>query len=131
MRFTVEEYPTAWQFLEIGIVKGWTISKITFAVAANLLVKAVEKKRRGLTLASDSKQPPTRVLMADMMIMAKSVVERRWMLVDLENLFTWNGITCKPAKSRSLIVRRDRLVKIVFQILNETIPTILKTPFIS
>ena len=105
LRFTVEEFTTAWQFLEIGLVTGCTISEIIFAAAANLLVKAAEKKSRGPVLASGSKQPPTRVFMDNMIITAKNVVEGRWMLEDLEKLFTWTRIRFKPTQSRGLVIR--------------------------
>ena len=63
LRFTVEEFTTNWQDLEIGIVTGCTISVIVFAAAANLLVNEAEKKSRGPVLKSGSKQPPTGVFM--------------------------------------------------------------------
>ena len=127
MRFTVEEF-TNWQDLEIGIVTGCTISVIVFAAAANLLVKAAEKKSRGPVLKSGSKHSPTRVFMDDMTITAKSIVEGRWMLEDLEKLFTWARMKFKPTKSRSLVIKKGKLEKVVFRISNKTIPTIQENP---
>ena len=127
MRFTVEEF-TNWQDLEIGIVTGCTISVIVFAAAANLLVKAAEKKSRGPVLKSGSKHSPTRVFMDDMTITAKSIVEGRWMLENLEKLFTWARMRFKPTKSRSLVIRKGKLEKVVFRISNKTIPTIQENP---
>ena len=95
-----------WNYI-IGIVTGCTISVIVFAAAANLLVKAAEKKSRGPVLKSGSKLPPTRVFMDDMTITAKSIVEGRWMLEDLEKLFTLARMRFKPTKSRSLSSRKE------------------------
>ncbi|CAC5359709.1 unnamed protein product [Mytilus coruscus] len=47
MRFTVADYTTAWQRLEVGIVTGCTISVDLFSAAINLLVKPAEKTNRG------------------------------------------------------------------------------------
>ena len=47
-----------------------------------------------------------------------------WMI--WRKLLTWANMGLKPSKSRSLVVRRGKLVKTVFQIENKTIPTILK-----
>ena len=49
------------------------------------------------------------------------------MLEDLEKLFTWARIRLKPTKSRSLVVRRGKLVKTVFRI-KKTIPAIQEIP---
>ena len=86
MRFTVGDETTKWQRLEIGIVTGCTISVILFAAAMNLIVKSVERTSRGPVMESGIRQPPTRAFMDDMTITARSVVEGRWMLEDLEEM---------------------------------------------
>ena len=50
------------------------------------------------------------------------------MLEDLENLFTWARMRFKPTKSRSLVIRRGKLDKIVFRITGQTIPAIQEKP---
>ena len=47
LRFTVKDFTTAWQRLEVEIVTGCTISVILFSVAMNMIVKSVEKKSSG------------------------------------------------------------------------------------
>ena len=126
--FLWEAILTDWQSLEIGIVTCCTISVIVFAAAANLLVKAAEKKSRGPVMISGSRQPPTRVFMDDITITARNTVEGRGMLEYLEKLFTWTRMRFKPTKSGSLVIRRGKVEKIVFRITGHTIPTIQEKP---
>lgn len=44
------------------------------------------------------KQPPTWAFMGDMIITTQLYSEGRWMLEDLEKLFTWARVTFKPIK---------------------------------
>jgi hypothetical protein len=77
----------------------------------NLMVKTAENTSKGPSMATGVKQPPTRVFMNDMTITAKSSIEGRWMLEDLEHqvLFTWTRMTFKPAKCRSLVLKKGRV----------------------
>ena len=43
------------------------------------------------------------------------------MLKDLEKLFTWARMRFKPTKSRSLVIRKGKLEKVVFRISNQPI----------
>ena len=129
MRFTVQDYTTSWQQLEVGIVTGCTISVILFASAMNLLVKSVEKASRGPLMVTGVQMPPTRAFMDDMTILAKSDTEGRWMLEDLEEMIDWARMEFKPAKSRSLVVKRGKLQKHVkFKIKDQVIPTVTENP---
>lgn len=83
MRFTCGDFTTSWQRLEKGIVTGCTISVILFAATMNLLVKTVEKPRRGVVLSSGVQQAPVKAFMDDIIITARSVPEGRWILEDL------------------------------------------------
>jgi len=80
MRLIVQDYTTAWQRLEVGIVTGCTISVILFSATMNLMVKSVEKMSRGPYMASGIRQPPTKAFMDDMTVATKTVVEARWTL---------------------------------------------------
>jgi hypothetical protein len=129
MRFTVNDFTTSWQRLEVGIVTGCTISVILFAAAMNLLVKSAEKKSRGPVMVTGVKQPPTRAFMDDMTITTKTVVEGRWMLKDLEELIDWSRMAFKPAKSRSLVLRKGKVIDhIRFKIGGDYIPTVTQKP---
>ncbi|XP_069114421.1 uncharacterized protein [Argopecten irradians] len=128
MRFTVGDYTTAWQRLEVGIVTGCTISVILFAAAMNLIIKAVEKMSRGPYLSAGSRQPPTRAFMDDMTVTTKTVVEGRWTLRDLEEQITWARMRFKPAKSRSLVLKAGKVKEERFQIGGVDIPTVTEKP---
>lgn len=129
MRFTVGSYTTDWQRLEIGIATGCTISVILFAAAMNLLVKSVEKQSRGPTTKSGVKLPPTRAFMDDMTVTARSVIEGRWMLEDLDRAFTWARMSFKPAKSRSLVLKRGKVEdRFRFKVGDKVIPTVTEKP---
>ena len=129
MRFSVGEYTTEWQRLEVGIVTGCTISVTLFAAAMNLIVKSAEKASRGPSTVSGSLQPLSRAFMDDMTITARSVVEGRWTLEDLERLFTWARMNFKPAKSRSLVLRKGKVQDHVrFKIGGAVIPTVTEKP---
>ncbi len=64
-----------------------------FALAMNMLVKAAEVECRGPL------SPVT----------ATSVTGCRWLLQGLERLMTWARMAFKPAKSRSLVLRKGRV----------------------
>ncbi|CAC5385086.1 unnamed protein product [Mytilus coruscus] len=117
MRFTVADYTTAWQRLEVGIVTGCTISVVLFSAAMNMLVKSAEKMSRGPVMSSGVSQPPTRAFMDDMTITAKSVLEGKWMLQDLGELVQAFKVKesdikerkeeFKVTKTRQVIMLRD------------------------
>lgn len=129
MRFTVGDYTTTWQRLEVGIVTGCTISVILFAAAMNLMVKSAEKPRRGPVMVSGVRQPPTRAFMDDMTITTKTPVEGRWMLEDLEKFIRWARMKFKPAKSRSLVLKKGKVDdRTRFRVEGQIIPTVTEQP---
>ncbi|XP_062568263.1 uncharacterized protein LOC134230448 [Saccostrea cucullata] len=97
LRFTVQDYTTAWQRLEVGIVTGCTISVILFSAAMNMIVKSVEKKSRGPWMKSGVRQPPGRAFMDDMTITTKTVIEAKWTIHELESAITWARMKVKPS----------------------------------
>ena len=95
MRFTVNNFTTQWQRLEVGIVTGCTSSVIIFAAAMYLLVRSAEKKSLGPTIVTQIKQLPIRAFMDDLTITRKTVIEARWTLKELEELTKWARIKFK------------------------------------
>ncbi|CAC5417464.1 unnamed protein product [Mytilus coruscus] len=128
MMFTVADYTTAWQRLEVGIITGCTISVVLFSAAMNLLVKSAEKMSRGPVMSSGVSQPPARAFMDDMAITAKSVLEGKWMLQDLGELIDWARMKFKPSKSRSLILKKGKVQDRKIRIGGDIIPTIMEKP---
>ena len=74
LRFTVKDFTTAWQRLEVGIVIGCTISVILFSAAMNMIVKSVEKRSRGPWMKSGVRQPLGKAFMDDMTLTTKTVI---------------------------------------------------------
>lgn len=80
-------------------------------------------------MAAGVRQPPTRAFMDDLTITAKTVIEGRWMLEDLEKRVTWARMKFKPAKSRSLVLKNGKVSdRYKFKIRGEVIPTVSEKP---
>lgn len=88
---------------------GCTISVPLFALALNMLVKSAEVECRGPRSISGTQQPQVRAFMDDLTVTTTSVPGRRWLLQGLERLITWERVSFKPAKSRSLVLRKGRV----------------------
>lgn len=88
-----------------------------------------EKLSRGAVLASGIKQVPIRAFMDNLTIIAKSVKECRWILWDLVELTDWARMEFKPVKSRSLVLRRERVQdRFRFKIGKDITPTVEEKP---
>lgn len=67
--------------------------------------------------------------MDDLTITTTSVPGSRWILQGLERLITWARMTFKPSKSRSMVLKRGKVVdKFRFSISGTVIPTITEQP---
>ncbi|XP_076075792.1 uncharacterized protein LOC143046522 [Mytilus galloprovincialis] len=88
----------------------------------------VEKPSRGPLLSSGVRQPPVRAFMDDMTVTAKTVIEGRWTLEELERMIKWARMKFKPSKSRSLIVRKGKVQDETFELAGEKIPTVGEKP---
>lgn len=111
--------------LEIGIITGCTLSVILFSLAMNMLVKSAEPECRGLKSKSGIRQPLIRAFMDDLTVTTESVPGARWILKGLEKLMKCARMSFKPSKSRSVVLRKGKVIgKSSFSIENTTIPTI-------
>ncbi|KAK7889536.1 hypothetical protein WMY93_025096 [Mugilogobius chulae] len=91
--------------LEKGIITGCTISVTLFALAMNMLVKSAEPECRG---------PLTKLSMD---------------LEGLEHMITWARMEFKPAKSRSLVVRKGKVTdEFRFTLRDIQIPSVREKP---
>ena len=129
MRFTVSDYTTSLQRLEVEIVTECTISVVLFSETMSFIVKTAEKMSRGPVTISVIRQPPTRAFMDDTTITTKSVLEGRWMLQDLEQLFSLSRMKFKPTESRSLVLKKGEVQdRFRFKIDVELISTVIEHP---
>ena len=114
--------------LERGIITGCTISATLFALAMNMLIKAAEVECRGPTTKSGQRQPPIRAYMDDMTITTTSVIGAWWLLRGIENLILWTRMSFNARKSRSLVLKKEKIIKERFKLSGEFIPTIKQNP---
>nr|XP_057943465.1 uncharacterized protein LOC131138512 [Doryrhamphus excisus] len=129
LRFTSGTITSAWHRLEKGITTGCTISVTLFALAMNMLVKAAEVECRGPLSKSGIRQPPIRAFMDDLTVTATSVTGCRWLLRGLERSIIWARMMFKPAKSRSLVLRKGKVEdKHRFNLNGVPIPSVSEKP---
>lgn len=75
----------------------------------NMLVKSAEVECRGPLTKSGIRQLPIRAFMDDLTVTTTSVPGCRWILQGLEHLINWAWMEFKPAKSRSLVVKKGKV----------------------
>ncbi|XP_028292553.1 uncharacterized protein LOC114455485 [Gouania willdenowi] len=118
-----------WHKLGKGIITGCTISVILFALSMNMLVKSAEVQCRGPLSKSGVRQPPIRAFMDDLTVTTTSVPGCRWILSGLEELISWARMSFKPAKSRSLVLKKGKVTgKFSFSLGTTKIPSLTEKP---
>lgn len=129
LRFTSGSVTSDWHRLGKGIITGCTISVALFALAMNMVGKAAEVKCTGPLSRSGIRQPPIRAYMDDLTITMTSVPGSRWILQGLERLITWARMSFKPCKSRSMVMKRGKVMaKFCFSISGTAIPSTSEQP---
>nr|XP_061817543.1 uncharacterized protein LOC133607102 [Nerophis lumbriciformis] len=129
LRVTSGSITSDWHRLEKGIITGCTISVVLFTLAMNMVVKSAEVECRGPLSRSGVRQPPIRAYMDDLTITTTSVPGSRWILQGLERLIGWARMSFKPAKSRSMVLKKGKVVnKFRFSISGTVIPSITEQP---
>lgn len=129
LRVTSGSLTSAWQRLEKGIITGCTISVPLFSLAMNMIVKSAEVECRGPLSRSGARQPPIRAFMDDLTVMTTSVPGCRWLLQGLERLISWARMSFKPAKSRSLVLKKGKVAdRFRFALGGTPIPTVTEKP---
>lgn len=132
LRVTSGNVTSDWHRLEKGIITGCTVSVILFALAMNMVVKAAETECRGPLSKSGVRQPPIRAFMDDLTVTTTSVPGCRWILQGLERLIRWARMSFKPSKSRSMVLKRGKIVdRFQFRVDGITIPSITEKPVTS
>lgn len=103
----------------MGIITGCNISGTLFALAMNMLVKAAETECQGPLSRSGVWQPPIRAFMDDLTVTTTSVPRARWILQGMEMLMSWARMRFRPAKSRSLVLKKWKIADKYFFWLEE------------
>ncbi len=109
-RVTSGSKTSYWHRIGKGIITGCTISVILIALAMNMVVKSAEVECRGPLTKSGIRQPPIRAYMDDLTITTTSVPGSRWILQGLERVITWARMSFKPSKSRSMVLKKGKVV---------------------
>ena len=68
MKFTVKNYTTKWQALEIGIIMGCVISPLFFVLAMELILRGAANTSKGVMKNEHLTHPPSRAFMDDITI---------------------------------------------------------------
>ena len=102
---------------------------VLFSLTMKMLVKATEVECQGPLSRSGVRQSPIRAYMDDLTMTTTSVMGGRWLLKGLERNMTWARMYFKPAKSRSLVLKKGKVMeKVRFTVAGETIPTLSEKP---
>ena len=75
MRFTMGQFTTSYQALEVGIPMVCTISPILFVMAMEILTKAVQNVCKGVEIAPRMELPLLRAFIDDLTLLNPSTVE--------------------------------------------------------
>ncbi len=94
-----------------------------------MLVKAAETECRGPLSQSGVRQPPIRAFMDDLTVTTTAVPGARWFLHGWERLMSWARMSFKPAKSRSLVLKKGKLTdRFCFRLGEYQIPSVTERP---
>lgn len=127
-RFSTKEYTTAWIELQVGIAMGCTISPILFVLAMQVILKAAEGEARGPAVDGECYMPPLKAFMDDTTILGSNESQARKILGRLEELIRWCRMSFKPSKSRSLVLKKGKVVEVRFMVAEQIIPTVNEEP---
>ena len=100
MKFTVKNYTTKWQALEISIMMGCMISPLLFVLTMELILQGATNMLKGVM--KNEHLPPSRAFMDDITILIQSQIAADGLLQRYYDLFTWARMKAKPKKSQSL-----------------------------
>ncbi|KAL2097226.1 hypothetical protein ACEWY4_006433 [Coilia grayii] len=129
MCFNREGSTTRWQQLEVGIAMGCAISPILFVAAFELILRGARQVVGGVRLPSGERLPALTGYMDDVTSILQTAPCTARVLKRLDELTQWARMRIKPAKSRSLSIRRGaRTDGTVFMAGGERTPLLSEQP---
>ena len=101
MKFTVKDYTTKWQALEIDIMMGCVISTLLFILSMELILRGAANTSKGVMKNEHLTLPPSRAFIAldGITILVPFQIVADGLLQRYYNLFTWARMKPKPKKS--------------------------------
>ena len=92
----------------------------------NLLINSTKRETRGPRTQSGIYLPSSTGFIDDLILTTSSHIQARWMLTALTVVATWARMKFKPAKSRSLVIKKGMTTeRFKLHIQNEEIPYIV------
>ena len=128
MKFTVKNYTSKWQALEIGIMMGFLISPLLFVLAMELILRGAANTSKGVMKNEHLTPPPSRAFMDDITILVPSQIAVDGLLQRYYGLFKWARMKAKPRKSRILSSVGGSSWEIHFKIGVDKIPAVKEKP---
>ena len=124
MKFTVKDYTTKWQALEIGIMMGCVISPLLFDLAMELMLRGTANTSKGVMKSEHLTLPPSRAFMDDITIFVPSKIAADGLLQRYYDLFTRARMRAKSKKNQSLSLVGGSVREIHFKIEDDKIPKV-------
>ena len=88
MKFTIKDYTTKWQALEICIMMGCVISPLLFVLASEFILRGTANMSKGVRKNEHLTLPLSRAFMDDITIVVPSKIAADGLLQRYYNLFT-------------------------------------------
>lgn len=123
MAFSLQEFTTEWQQLEVGIAMGCSISPILFVAAFEVILIGARQVVGEVRLSTGQKFPPLRGFMDDITSLLPTAPCTARLLRRMDELMSWARMKIKPARSQSLSLRKGvRSDYTIFTVGGERIP---------
>ncbi|KAL0188639.1 hypothetical protein M9458_015738, partial [Cirrhinus mrigala] len=122
MCFSLQDFTTGWQRLEVGIAMGCTISPILFVAAFEIILIGARQMVGGIKLPTGKRLPPLRSYMDDVTSLLQTAACTSRLLKRMDELMSWARMKIKPSKSLSL---NDNTI---FVVGGEKIPLLSEQP---
>ncbi|KAL2095427.1 hypothetical protein ACEWY4_010146 [Coilia grayii] len=126
---TRQDFTTSWQQQEVGIAMGCSNSPILFVAAFEVILIGARKMAGGVKLPSGQRLLPVRGYMDDITTILQTAACTARLLKRIDELVAWARMKIKPAKSRSLSLRKGvRSNRTIFVAGGEEIPLLATQP---
>ncbi|KAL0159986.1 hypothetical protein M9458_043711, partial [Cirrhinus mrigala] len=122
MCFSLQDFTTGWQRLEVGIAMGCTISPILFVAAFEIILIGARQMVGGIKLPTGKRLPPLRSYMDDVTSLLQTAACTSRLLKRMDELMSWARMKIKPCKRG---VRNDNTI---FVVGGEKIPLLSEQP---